>query len=116
MNKRIPKYLFHKSPISNRVSIKRYGLLPFVGPSYLCHYNFKNNLKPLVFLYDRNIIEYDTTYDDDIYRIDTEKLDKRRFAKDPDRSMVGCFVYSAMIPNTCYEIIYKGAVRDNIQK
>lgn len=113
MNKEIPKYLFHKSSPYNRLSIRHYGIVPQLGPSYICHWNFKKGLKPLVFLYDINICKYDTTYDDDIYRIDTTKLDRRRLTMDPDRTMVGCFAYSAVIHDTCYEIVYKGKGKDN---
>lgn len=113
MKKTLPKFLFHKSSISNRASIMHSGLKPQVGPSYFCHWDCKTGLKPLVFLYDSNVLEYDTTYDDDIYRIDTTKLDKQKIAKDPDKAMKGCYVYDETIPPNYCEIVYQGSGREN---
>jgi len=108
LNRSIPQYLYHKSSVINRESILCGGLKPQVGTSYFCHWNCKKGLKPLVFLYDKEIIEYDTTYDDDIYQIDTLQLDKRGFELDPDEGMIGCFTYDAEIPCSFCKIIYKG--------
>ena len=115
MKKTYPKYLYHKSSITNRTSIMNRGLIPQVGLSYLCHWDSRKKLKPLIFLYDAAVCEYDTTYDDDIYRIDIEILDKRRITGDPDQSMRGCYVYSAVIPNTCCKIVYNGTGRDKLK-
>lgn len=112
MKRILPKYLYHKSPIDNRFSIMRDGLQPKVGESYLCHWNYKEGLKPLIFLYDKSVCEYDTTYDDDVYRIDTVKLDKRMISRDPDKGMAGCYTYCMQIPNTCCDIIHEGTGRD----
>lgn len=96
-----PKYLYHKSSVLNRTSILNSGLLPQVGTSYAGHWEGKKKLKPLIFLYDKNVLEYDTTNDDDIYKIDIQKLDKRRISRDPDKDMKGCYCYSLQIA-TCY--------------
>lgn len=114
MKQSFSRYLFHKSSIANRNSIRNNGLIPQVGSSYQSHWDTKKDLKPLVFMYDATVCEYDTTYDDDIYRIDIEKLDKRKITFDPDRSMIGCYVYSAVIPNNCCSIVYYGTGRDKI--
>lgn len=114
MKKTLPKHLYHKSAICNRLSILREGLKPQIGDSYRCHWDYKTALKPLIFLYDPLILEYDSTYDDDIYQIDISKLDKRRITKDPDKEMKGCYVYSASI--TSYSLIYKGSGKDNLRK
>lgn len=108
----LPKYLYHKSAVCNRASILRNGLKTQVGLSYQCHWDDRKGLKPLIFLYDRNVLEYDTTYDDDIYQIDTEKLDKRRISRDPDKSMKGCYTYSGNIPFAFCSHIYKGTGKD----
>lgn len=105
----LPKYLYHKSSAHNRNSILQIGLTPQIGPSYFCHWEGKKNLKPLVFLYDRNVLEYDTTCDDDVYKIETSKLDKRKISRDPDKSMQGCYGYSSNICPVNIEIIYKGS-------
>lgn len=105
----LPKYLYHKSSAHNRISILHNGLYPQIGPSYFCHWEGKKILKPQIFLYDRNVLEYDTTYDDDIYKIETSKLDKRLISRDPDKSMQGCYCYSSNICPDNIEIIYKGS-------
>lgn len=104
--------MYHKSPIGNRLSIMRDGLQPKVGESYLCHWDNKEGLKPLIFLYDNSVCEYDTTYDDDVYRIEIEKLDKRMISRDPDRWMKGCYAYSVPILSDCYDIIHEGTGQD----
>jgi hypothetical protein len=108
---RIPSLLYHKSNPANRKSIQLHGLIPQVGDSYKAHWDDRDDLAPLVFLYDVKKIrggEYDTTYDDDIYRIDMSKLDEKYIAKDPDSWMKGCFTYSAPIPPDAITLIYKG--------
>lgn len=112
MKRTWPKYLYHKSSINNRTSILKDGLKPMVGDSYFCHWNCKEGLPPLIFLYDRCVLEYDSTYDDDIYRIDTNKLDKRRLTTDPDKNMKGCYVYSIGIQPTSIDIIFQGTGKD----
>ena len=86
-----------------------FGLKPKVGASYYCHWNCKTDLKPLVFLYDPNVLEYDTTYDDDIYRIDTSKLDKTKITEDPDIMMKGCYAYSENISPTSLILAHIGS-------
>lgn len=106
-----PKYLYHKSNPSNRHSILKNGLKPSVGLSYKMHYDENDNLTPYVFLYDHDTIkngEYDTTYNDDIYRIKTSLLDKEKLNKDIDISMEGCFVYSELIHPNEVELVYRG--------
>lgn len=112
MNKTRPKYLFHRSSPLNRSSIMHSGLLPKIGPSYLSHWENTTTLRPLIFLYDQNVREYDTTYDDDIYQIDVQKLDKRRISADPDKYMQGCYCYSSQIPTDCFTLIYKGTGKE----
>lgn len=109
-------YLYHKSPISCRKSIMKGGLVPSVGDSYKAHWEDEENLKPYIFLYDHDSVrggEYDSTYDDDIYRIDVSKLDKGHLHRDPDRSMRGCYVYDEVIPKNAIELVYKGSRKDS---
>lgn len=104
----MPKYLFHKSSPLNRGSILHSGLLPKIGSSYLCYWEGKKNLRPLIFFYDKNVMEYDTTYDDDVYKIDVQKLDKRRISRDPDKDMHGCYCYSLQIATRCFTLVLEG--------
>lgn len=65
-------------------------------------------MRPLIFFYDKNVIEYDTTYDDDVYKIDVQKLDKRRISRDPDKDMHGCYCYSLQIATRCFTLVHEG--------
>lgn len=111
----LPVYLYHKSPRAFRKSILANGLLPKVGDSYQCHYASEENLQPLIFLYDHNTIdggEYDSTYDDDIYRINTSYLDKELLNDDP-AGMNGCFTYPEPIPSEALTLVYEGSDEDS---
>ncbi len=108
--------LYHKSPSSCRKSILKNGLIPNVGDSYKAHWDYGDDLTPYVFLYDHNTIkngEYDSTYDDDIYSIDTKQLDLKHLKKDPDSGMRGCFVYDSIIPASAIKLVYKGSKKDS---
>ena len=114
-NMTLPKYLYHKSNPLDRKSILEKGLLPSVGDSYSAHWDDRTNLQPLIFLYNHDEIsdgEYDSTYNDDIFRIDTNALNPQFLTNDPDSSMTGCYAYGAPIPNTALKIIYKGNGKD----
>ena len=114
---KLPSTLYHKSPIGFRESILRNGLIPNVGPSYKAHYEgVSSDLKPYIFLYNHDEVEngeYDSTYDDDIYAIDTSKLDASHLHKDPDEYMRGCLVYDLKIPASAIRLVYKGSSKDS---
>lgn len=113
------RVLYHKSPISCRMSILKKGLLPSVGDSYKAHWDDKEDLTPYIFLYDHNTInggEYDSTYDDDIYAIDVSQLDKEHLFNDPDGSMNGCFAYDIPIPTSAIKLVYKGTEGDSDER
>ena len=106
--------LYHKAPVSVRKSILKNGLIPSVGYSYKAHWDDQDGLKPCVFLYDYNEFgEYDSTYDDDIYAVDTKQLDKTHLNPDPDIHMKGCFAYDKPIPTTAIKLVYKGSRKDS---
>ena len=111
MLKNIPERLYHKSSPANREYIQLYGLMPYVGDSYRLHYDEDATLKPYIFLYDKRYGDYDTTYDDDIYEIDTKHLNKHLLDKDPDEYMYnecGCYVYPIKIEPQSIKLIYIG--------
>lgn len=114
--KQYPKVLYHKSPISVRNLILKKGLIPTVGDSYKAHWDDKDDLTPYVFLYDHNAIkngEYDSTYDDDIYAVDTSQLNKKHLFDDPDNEMIGCYAYDMAIPTSAIKLVYKGSKNDS---
>ena len=106
----------HKSPYLVRKEILKQGLIPQVGASYQAHWEDKDNLTPYIFLYDHETIEngeYDSTYDDDIWQIDTSQLDLSHLFTDPDEDMVGCLAYDLPIPTKAIKLVYRGSKKDS---
>lgn len=111
---KLPDILYHKSNPINRDKIEKDGLKIQVGDSYMMHWEEEKDsseLEKLIFMYDKNIEEYDTTYDDDIWEIDLSKLDKSKIKGDPDEWMwknKGCWVYTKDIPIEVIKLVHKG--------
>lgn len=109
----IPQYLYHKSNPKFREKILSEGLKPQKGDSYTLWFEdhfekSKDEIEPLIFLYDASIREYDSTYDDDIYKIDTSKISKVLLEQDPTLSDY-CYTYPITIKPEAFELIYKGS-------
>lgn len=105
------KYLYHRSNPSNRKSIKKDGLVPQVGESYESFYDGTDKeLEPLVFLYDgqRDKKHYDSTWDDDCWKINVKYLDKSLLKKDDGVYGLYCYSYPETIPPKALELVYKG--------
>ena len=119
MDINIPTKVYHKASPMLRECIQEHGLVPNVGESYESHWLGTDNetkLTPVIFAYDKNIQEYDTLYDDDIWEINTEKLNKLRWNKDIDEYMYekfGSITYNDSIPIDAIQLIYKGTGKDN---
>lgn len=108
--------MYHKASPFFRQKIKREGLIPQVGDSYSAHWDDATDLIPGVFLYDINKQEYDTTYDDDIWEVDTTKLNKNYFIKDPDEYMYetfGSVLYRGLIQPYLLKLVKKGSIDKN---
>ena len=113
----VPKYLFHVSPIKNRESIKRLGLIPSVGEEYEDWWSYEgpngeiddNELPELVFMTSNP----DTWVDRvgyggyDLYQIDTDKLDKDDISYDPTPHLAkeGCYCYGQTIPPSALKLV-----------
>ena len=114
MLQNIPEKLYHKAPPHVRNYIKEQGLVPYVGDSYAMHWEDKvdiSKLRPYVFLYDKNVSEYDSTWDDDIWEVETKLLNKNLLMPDPDIGMyenLGCYVYPVVIEPNKIKLVYKG--------
>ena len=110
---KLPNKLYHKSNPELREQISKEGLKVKVGDSYKAHYDDRDNLEPLIFMYDKNVKEYDTTYDDDIWEIDLTKINKSKIKKDPEKNISHyCYIYSEDIPSDAIKLIYKGTGED----
>jgi hypothetical protein len=110
----IPSKVYHKASPMFRECIQEHGLVPNVGESYESHWLGTDNetkLTPVIFVYDKTIQEYDSTYDDDIWEIDTKKLDESKWNKDIDEYMYegfGSITYDAIIPIEAITLVYAG--------
>lgn len=108
----VPRFMYHKAPPYLRKVIGREGLKAQVGGSYSCHWEGEGKkLVPGVFLYNKDVGEYDTTYDDDIYEVDTQMLDMSKFDKDPDGYMYeayGSVIFTDDIPPVCLRLVKRG--------
>ena len=111
---RIPRYLFHKGNPFFRGDILKYGLIPKIGDSYKLfitdpsrgkNHLDADELRPMVFLYEEPF-EYDSTYDDDKYKVDTDLLDKSLFRHD---LLNNCYTYLSVIPPEAISLVYKGS-------
>lgn len=109
---KIDKYMFHLSNPAFRNSISTKGLIPQKGPSTEMLWDGMNiDLPKCIFLFAGNDNPYDSTYDDDLWVVDTSNLDKSKFQKDPDEYMYkkyGSIIYTEIIPPECIILEYKG--------
>ena len=106
------KALYHKAPVSCRKSILKNGLRPSVGDSYKAHWEEVEELSPYVFLYDIGGGEYDSTYDDDIWRVDMSYIDQKRLRKDPEKALKNSYIYDGIIPPEALKLVYRGSTKD----
>lgn len=104
----IPNILYHVSNPHFRKNILAQGLKPMVGNSYRAHFDDINGLLPVIFLKDKN--DYDSTYNDDRWAIDTSTLDKSCIFADFDDYMAkhGCYVYTKPIAPSSMHLLHKG--------
>ena len=104
----IPNILYHVSNPHFRKNILAQGLKPMVGNSYRAHFDDINELLPVIFLKDKN--DYDSTYNDDRWAIDTSALDKSCIFVDFDDYMAkhGCYIYTKPIAPSSMHLLHKG--------
>lgn len=106
------KFLYHRANPSFRKSIMKEGLIPQVGESYEALYDGSDKeLQPLVFLYDgeKDKEHYDSTYDDDCWKIDVRFLKKSLLKVDEGVYGLHCYTYPETIPPKALSLIYKGS-------
>ena len=110
---KLPNKMYHKSNPELREQISKEGLKVKVGDSYKAHYDDRDDLEPLIFMYDKNVKEYDTTYDDDIWEIDLTKNDVSKIKNDPEKNIAHyCYIYPKDIPVNAIKLVHKGTGED----
>ncbi len=112
----LPKKLYHVSNPAFRSNIEKVGLQPQLGDSYTLHWESEwpdFETIPCVFLATNN--DYDSTYDDDRYEVDTKYIDKKKLYYDISKTIDDeielekeWFMYFDEIPPKALKLIYKG--------
>ena len=108
------RFLYHRSNPAFRNQIKTEGLKPQVGESYSLYWDdhFPGQEKvPLIFLFDGSQL-YDSTYDDDLVRVDTSLMNMEHLKPDP--AFGGwCYTYDLPIPPSAIKFLYNGTGSDD---
>ena len=114
----IPRFLYHASPIKNRESILKNGLVPSVGDEYYDWWSFEgpngefddlSEIPPLVFLTSRPNLWLDCLGGGgyDLYQVNTSKINKQNISFDPTESLAlrGSYCYDGVIPPTAIKLV-----------
>jgi len=107
------RYLYHSSNPVNRYSIAANGLRPERGEQWMADTNIKGKAVFATDSEDRKD-HFDSTYDDDFWRIDTNKCPEVRWMRDPNFDW-GDYkhVYTKQaIPAHALELVHKGTGAD----
>jgi hypothetical protein len=100
--------VYHKSNPKFRESIEKDGLKLMKGDSYSAHSPDETD-PPAIFGYVGDIDYYDSTYDDDIWSIDTKGLSNEWFIDKEVGGMIQSAVVTySPIPRSAIKLIYKG--------
>ncbi len=104
------RYLYHSSNPKDRESIESNGLIPKRGPQWLSDTDIDGDV---IFATDSENKEdhFHSTYDDDFWRIDTNKCLNIKWDKDPNFTWGNYkHIYTrSSIPRECLDLVYKGS-------
>jgi hypothetical protein len=114
------KFVYHKSPNTTRGSIQINGLKTSVGDCYLSYMSHNRGISkciPAIFATNSKNPKklFDTTYDDDIWQIDTSKIDNEWYE---DANFYGFkekyphIVTFDDIPPNALKLVYSGTSKD----
>lgn len=110
----VGQFLYHKSPPCYRPLIQNKGLEPNVGDSYSCYvfgdgYEEAEECKPAIFATNSELKKdwFDSTYDDDIWQIDTSKIKNKWFVDNHYKNLKHVVTFEN-IPPQALKLIYKG--------
>ena len=96
-----PKILYHTSNPKNRKSVLKHGLIPRIGEQLYAKDYVK--YKKAVYL---SYAPWNSTYDDDIWQIDTTKI-KNKFVEDLNIQS-GAIVTFTKVSKGALKLIHKG--------
>lgn len=104
---KIGKFLYHKSNPLHRKVIDKEGLLPQRGEQWLDNTDIKGNA---VFVTNSNNQKdwFDSTFDDDIWQIDSSKILNLKWKLDPNHNNSKQLYTQQPIPRNAIKLIYKG--------
>jgi len=108
---KLNRYLYHASAIANRKRIEKNGIVPYRGFQWLSDTDIEGDA---VFATnsDNKVDWFDSTWDDDVWRIDTKKLNGVKWFLDPNTDN-GVWIYTHQaIPRDAIELIKKGTGKD----
>lgn len=111
---KLNRYLYHASNVSNRKRINKNGIVPYRGVQWLDDTDIEGNA---VFATnsDNQGDWFDSTWDDDVWRIDTKKLNGVKWFLDPNTDN-GVWVYThEAIPRDAIELFKKGTGKDLLE-
>lgn len=113
---KVGKYLFHRSSIENRESIRQDGLFPKTGDRRLGVDKYKEDA---IFATnsDKKSDWFDSTYDDDCWRIDTAKIPDAIWYVDFNMGTQiehPHVMTTHSIPPDALDLIYEGTGRDTL--
>jgi len=98
-------FFYHKSNPMFRNLIEKEGLKPMKGDSYSIH-SPEDSATPAIFMYFGDMDYYDSTYDDDIWKVSCKGLDNKIYI-DNEVGTSAVITYEA-IPRSNMELVYKG--------
>lgn len=111
---KLNRYVYHASNVSNRDRIEKVGILPYRGVQW-----FEDTLikgKAVFATNSENKSDwFDSTWDDDIWRIDTSKIKNVKWFMDPNVDN-GVWIYTkSSIPRNAIEMIKVGTGKDLLE-
>jgi hypothetical protein len=104
---KVGDFVLHTANPRLREVILKNGLQPQVGDSYSLHWDGEDNLPPVIFATNDSNNAYNSTYDDDVWKIDTRIAGVEWFNDDGIDDGKAIVTYQPISPSSI-ELVYKG--------
>lgn len=115
---KLNRYVYHASNINNRKIIDKHGIIPYKGVQWLEDTPIKG-IAVFATNSDNQKHWFDSTWDDDVWKIDTTKIPNIRWFIDPNATGLKnkYWIYTTqLIPRNAIELIKRGTGADLIDK